>query len=284
MNRSALVLGATGGIGSETARALLDAGYRVRALCRRPEAARTAYPELAAVEWVRGDAMNAADVVAAANGMSVVVHALNPPGYRNWGGLVLPMLENSITAAKAAGARLVLPGTVYNFGPNRPALVDESVEQKPITRKGKIRVALEERLRRAASEGVPVLVVRAGDFFGPRAQNSWFAQGFVKRGRPLRSVVYPGRPEASHAWAYLPDLARTIVLLLERDAELGVRYLWQTSLLLDNRKLVAFLGEEPHTPLAEALEVTLDGLGCMRPAAGAERGARDGNTAAALGA
>ena len=28
------------------------------------------------------------------------------------------------------------------------------------------------------------------------------------------------------------------------------------------RKLVAFLGEEPHTPTAQALGETLDGLGC----------------------
>ena len=54
--------------------------------------------------------MNADDVVAAAAGVSVVVHAANPPGYRNWKGLPLPMLESTIAAAKAAGARIVLPG------------------------------------------------------------------------------------------------------------------------------------------------------------------------------
>jgi nucleoside-diphosphate-sugar epimerase len=116
----------------------------------------------------------------------------------------------------------------------------------------------------------------------------------------------------------LPDLAATIVRLVERDAELGafevfhfrghafergvefaeatraaagsprapirrfpwlaiyllaplvetfgemleMRYLWRSSRLLDNRKLVQFLGSEPHTPLAEALAATLAGLGC----------------------
>lgn len=46
-----------------------------------------------------------------------------------------------------------------------------------------------------------------------------------------------------------------------------MRYLWQRSLLLDNRKLRSFLGEEPHTPLERALRQTLGGLGCMPPAA-----------------
>ncbi len=322
MNRSALIIGATGGIGSETARALLASGFRVRGLTRDPEGARRSQPELAGVEWVAGDAMTTDDVVRAAAGVGIVVHAANPPGYRNWAGTVLPMLESSIAAAKAAGARLVLPGTVYNFGPNAPATVDESVSQEPVTRKGKIRVAMERRLRDASREGVRVLVVRAGDFFGSHGKNNWFSQGLVKPGRVLRSVVYPGRHDAGHSWAYLPDLARTIVKLVERDAELGafevfhfrghsfargveiaeatraaagmpkapirrfpwfaiyllapfietfremleMRYLWESSLLLDNKKLVGFLGEEPHTPLEQALSTTLSELGCMTAA------------------
>jgi hypothetical protein len=40
------------------------------------------------------------DVQRAAEGVQVIVHAVNPPGYRNWGGLVLPMTDNSIAAAR----------------------------------------------------------------------------------------------------------------------------------------------------------------------------------------
>jgi NAD(P)H-binding len=84
MNRTALIVGATGGIGSETARALIARGWTVRALSRNPKQAAERSAGLGAVEWVQGDAMNASEVVAAAAGVSVVVHAVNPPGYRNW--------------------------------------------------------------------------------------------------------------------------------------------------------------------------------------------------------
>jgi nucleoside-diphosphate-sugar epimerase len=317
MNRTALIIGATGGIGSETARALVASGWTVRALHRNPKQAAGRLAWLGPIEWVQGDAMNADDVVAAAAGVSVVVHAANPPGYRNWKGLPLPMLESTIAAAKAAGARIVLPGNVYNFGDDALPLVSESAPQHPETRKGGIRVAMEERLKDAARSGVSVLIVRAGDFFGSTGANTWFSQGIVKPGRPLRSVTYPGKRDVGHAWAYLPDLAETIVRLLEREADLqpfdvfhfgghwfdrGVdiadatrraagapqapirrfpwfaiyllapfvetfrellemRYLWTTRLQLDNRKLVAFLGREPHTPLDTALRETLKGLG-----------------------
>jgi nucleoside-diphosphate-sugar epimerase len=132
-------------------------------------------------------------------------------------------------------------------------------------------------------------------------------------------VTYPGKPDVGHAWAYLPDVAATVVRLLDREADLApfdvfhfgghwfergiaiaeatrdaarvprapirrfpwfaiyllapfvetfremleMRYLWTTPLRLDNTKLVAFLGEEPHTPLDVALLDTLRGLGCL---------------------
>jgi len=318
MAKTALVIGATGGVGSEIARVLVARGFRVRALHRDPAQAKARMASLGAVEWLKGDAMNAEDVLRASSGVSLVVHAANPPGYRNWKGLALPMLENSIAAARAAGARLVFPGTVYNFGPETFPLVAESAPQRPKTRKGAIRVAMEERLLQAAREGVPVLIVRAGDFFGAAGQNSWFSQALVKSGKPLRWMLYPGKRNVGHAWAYLPDLAETIAQLLEREAELGsfecfhfdghwfergveiaeatrrvacaphariwgfpwalvyllspfvetfremieMRYLWSTALRLDNSKLLAFLGREPHTPLDQALRATLRELGC----------------------
>jgi nucleoside-diphosphate-sugar epimerase len=74
---SVLVLGATGGIGGEVARQLRDAGWDVRALRRR--ASQPIEPR-DGMTWVRGDAMKAEDVRAAAQGCSVLVHAVNPPG------------------------------------------------------------------------------------------------------------------------------------------------------------------------------------------------------------
>jgi nucleoside-diphosphate-sugar epimerase len=212
----ALVLGSTGGIGSHVTKMLLQRGWRVRSLSRR------AVTEDAAAnqEFLVGDAMNREDVLRAAEGAELIVHAVNPPGYRNWGALVLPMLENTIHAAETVGARILLPGTVYNFGPDAfPALTEES-PQNPRTRKGAIRSEMESRLRAASTRGVPVLIVRAGDFFGPGAQNNWFSQGLVKPGKRITNVTNPGKPGVGHQWAYLPDVAETMGQLLDRRGEL----------------------------------------------------------------
>ncbi|WP_119742064.1 NAD-dependent epimerase/dehydratase family protein [Pseudomonas sp. Larv2_ips] len=314
-----LVLGATGGIGGEVARQMRAAGWEVCALTRDVDKARR---ENAGFSWIKGDALNRQEVLAAAHGCAVIVHAVNPPGYRNWAELVIPMIDNTVAAAIAEGATIVLPGTVYNFGPDAFPVLHEDSPQHPQTRKGAIRVQLEQRLEQASRQGARVLIVRAGDFFGARVANNWFAQGLVKPGKPVHAVSYPGAPGVAHQWAYLPDVARTMLELIERRASLDafarfhmaghvdtdgtqmtraiqrvvlrrtghqprvgrfpwwlmkliapfvvtvremleMRYLWQTPLLLDNRRLVAALGQEPHTPLKQAVEATLADLGCL---------------------
>ncbi|MDA5634021.1 MULTISPECIES: NAD-dependent epimerase/dehydratase family protein [Rhizobium/Agrobacterium group] len=212
----ALIVGANGGVGSHVAKMLLQRGWRVRALTRQqaPSGATDG------IERVTGDAMNRQDVVEAAKGATLIVHAVNPPGYRNWDRQVLPMLDNTIAAAEACGARIVFPGSVYNFGPDAFPLLTEDSPQKPFTRKGTLRVEMERRLKMASMRGVPVLIVRAGDFFGPDAKNNWFSQMLVRPGKPVRSVQNPAAPYAGHQWAYLPDVAETIGRLLDRSGDL----------------------------------------------------------------
>jgi len=215
--RTALVLGATGGVGGAIAKALLARGWTVRGLVRSPSAELA--QKMPGVDWRKGDAMIRSDVVSAAQGASAIVHAVNPEGYRNWETLVLPMIENTIAAARSVGgARIVLPGTIYNFDPARTPVVDAATPQEPRSRKGRVRVALEQLLADAAPE-VPSLILRAGDFFGPGVRSSWFSQAMVRPGTPLRHIVNPARG-SGHSWAYLPDLAETFAQLLEVEDRL----------------------------------------------------------------
>ena len=316
--KNVLVLGATGGIGGEMAHRLHARGWHVRALHRQAGQI-AARPGMHKFDWISGDAMQRADVVAAARGVDVIVHAVNPPGYRRWAELVLPMMDNSIAAAQAFGARIVLPGTVYNYGPDVLPELQVDSPQHPVTRKGAIRVQMEQRLQTAATEGVRSLIVRAGDFFGPQAGNNWFSMGLVKPGKTPASIIYPGKRGVGHQWTYLPDLAETMARLLEQEASLEtfarfhmnghwdadgaqmtdairrvlgnarlpvrsfpwwllgpaapfvplfremkeMRYLWQQPVRMDNVRLLQVLGEEPHTPLDEAVRATMEGLGCL---------------------
>ncbi len=208
------ILGITGGVGGSVAKALLSHGFRLRALARDPAALSREWATNPAVELIPGDAMRVEDVIRAAEGCAAIIHGVNPAGYRNWGKLVLPMIDNTIAAAHAAGgARIVLPGTLYNFDPAATPLVDQNSPQDPRGEKGRVRKELEHRLESAAAAGIPVLILRAGDFFGPNARSNWFSQAMVKPGRPVRRIVNPGMG-VGHSWAYLPDLSETFARLI----------------------------------------------------------------------
>lgn len=314
--KTLLVIGATGGIGSEVAKAFGQAGWQIRALTRKPKVAAKSYAALGRIDWCKGDALKATDVAKAAKGVDAIFHGANPPGYVKWREQAIPMLAHSIAAAKASGARLLFPGNVYNFGSDAWPLLSETSPQNPPTQKGVIRIEMESMI---AAADTPSLIVRAGDFFGAHAPGSWLQNAMVKPGKPIKSVVYPGIHDKGHAWAYLPDLAQTFLRLMGEEARLAdhevfhfrghtfergvdmakavvrvagdenmkiknlpwaiirlaspfagtlralleMRYLWRQTVELDNAKLVAFLGAEPHTPLDDALHEALNGLGCL---------------------
>lgn len=220
-DRTALVIGVTGSFGGHAAAALIRHGWAVRALARDVAAARAKASRCMPIEWIAGDAMKADDVVRAAMGATVIVHAANPPGYRNWRGLALPMLASTIGAAETSGARIVLPGNVYNYAPDSGTRITETAPQQPATRKGRIRVEMEQMLRAAVGRGAKALVLRAGDFFGPAAPNSSLHWLTTRRGGRVRSVYTPGPGGVGHAYAYLPDLAETLARLLDREADLA---------------------------------------------------------------
>lgn len=212
-DQSICILGINGTIGTPIASALLQRGLRVRALVRDRQVAIRRWRGPTGIDWIEGDVMNRDAVIRSADGAGTIVHAVSPPGYRDWEKTVLPMIDNTIAAARAVGgARIVLPGTIYNFDPARTPVLTEHSPQEPTTVKGCIRAELERRLETASSD-CPVLILRAGDFIGPDARSSWFAQALVQSGKPITRLINPGKG-VGHSWAYLPDLAATFAQLL----------------------------------------------------------------------
>lgn len=63
---------------------------------------------------------------------------------------------------------------------------------------------------------------------------------------------------------WLLTLASPFVVTFREMREM--RYLWHVPVRMDNARLIEVLGHEPHTPLDEAVEATLRGMGCIRNA------------------
>lgn len=215
MQQRVLILGARGRFGLAAARAFADAGWQVVGHMRPGAQVPKEMANDARVAWVACDLHDVAAVAKAARAADVVVHALNPH-YTNkaWKAEAMPLTEAAIEVTRALGATLMFMGNIYNFGKDMPAVLREDTPQRAHTVKGQVRMAMEALI---AQSGVRAVVIRAGDFFGS-GRGSWFDQAMVKNIHK-GVLTYPGQHHIATAWAYLPDLARTFVLVAHKRAE-----------------------------------------------------------------
>ena len=212
MSGRILVLGAAGRLGYAAAEAFRIAGWSVTSLVR-PGAAHRAPRGTRIVETI-----DRRDAIEAALGIDVVLHALNPP-FKSWRRMALPHAYAAIEAAETAGATLLFPGNLYNYGAGMPSVIDEATSMAPTTRKGDIRVEIEQRMQEASERGMRTIILRAGDFYGS-GRGSWFDLVIAKQ-LARNEVTYPGPLDVVHEWAYLPDLAGAMVALAEARERLG---------------------------------------------------------------
>ncbi len=209
----ALVLGANGRLGAAAVQAFAAAGWAVLAQARRTPAALPRGATHLAIELA-----DTAALAQAAAGARVVVYAVNPL-YTQWPTQAMPLFHQGLAVAQRLNASFMLPGNVYNFGAQMPPVLNEHTPQQPTTPKGRIRVEMESELRALAAQGrLRSIVIRAGDFFGA-GSGSWMDLVITKSLRQGK-LVYPGPLHLTHAWAYLPDLARAFVAAASRRDEL----------------------------------------------------------------
>ena len=212
--KTVLVLGANGGVGKVVAKAFLQKGWRVLGLVR---AGKTTDEGIIPIH---ADLFDAPAVAEVAGKVDIVFNGLNVP-YPVWAKEALPMYEAAADVVEALGARQIYPGSVYNFGSSMPPILTPQTPFAADTLKGRIRVSIEAMLQSRAEAGrLRTIVIRAGDFFGSDAPNSWM-NALVARDLGKGKIVTPGKKKTVHAWAFLPDLAATVVKLAEIEQGLG---------------------------------------------------------------
>lgn len=231
------VLGANGGLGAAVAAELAGRGHAVTAVSRHGGSGSPAGVEVAAADLGRLE-----DTVAATAGADVVVMAAVPP-YARWAAELPDLVEHALAGAAAAGARLVMCDNLYAYGaPDTP--ITEATPEHPVTRKGRLRAALGQRLLRAHEEGrCAVVLGRFSDAFGPTGRNSAvhaLGLGPALAGRPLRALVDADQP---HTFHYLPDAARGLAALIERPEADGRAWILPAAPPLTQRQLLTLIAD-----------------------------------------
>ena len=172
----ALVLGATGFIGGQIARAALTAGYAVRSLRRRHTVG--ALADIADhVEWVTGDLDDLDSLVQSALGCDVLFHAAAhyPESSRDIPGQVAyarAQMERVLEAARQAGIeRLIYTSSLTTVGP--PSEPGRLANERDFYTPGSGNSAYYdakyamEQLALGAADGLSVVVLLPSAVFGP---------------------------------------------------------------------------------------------------------------------
>ena len=196
-----------GPVGMTTAEELVRRGHEVRVHSRGGGIS------TATVEHRQVDATDADALTAAAAGASSLYNAVNP-AYTRWATDWPPVAAALLTTAEHTGAVLVTMSNLYGYGRPSGPMTPESPQAATDT-KGRVRVQMWRAALTAHEAGrVRVTEARAADFVGPQvpaSQSHLMRQlDAVRRGR--RAWVI-GDPDAPRTWAYLPDVAATLVAL-----------------------------------------------------------------------
>jgi nucleoside-diphosphate-sugar epimerase len=122
-------------------------------------------------------------------------------------------MTNVVEACAVTQARIVFIDNLYQLGPQD----EPRREDMPLTALGEKPAILAEvtRIWMAASPRVRVTALRCPDFYGPGVDVSHIgATGFgrIAQGKPALLLAPPDTP---HDFAYVPDIARAAVTLLD---------------------------------------------------------------------
>jgi len=200
-----------GPTGAATAQVLAARGQVVRV------AQRTRPADLpAGVDFVTCDVLDADDVQRALAGAKQAVVTIGFEYRREvWRSAWPRAMANLLAAAEAGDVRIVHVDNMYMYGPQHDAL-HEDMPLAAYGAKPTVRAQITRMWQTAAREGrVRWAALRAPDFYGPGVRNSHMGDtGLVQvaKGGTAQLLMSPDLP---HAFAYVPDIGRAAVTLLD---------------------------------------------------------------------
>jgi nucleoside-diphosphate-sugar epimerase len=247
-----VVLGAGRGIGREITRQLVADGREVRAVTRSggvPDGAKD----------VRADLMDRASTIEAVQGASVIHMAANVP-YTSWVEMLPTMVDNTIAAAEAVGAKIVYADNLYAYGPVSGPITAATPE-RPVGPKEKLRSELGKRLRQAS---VPVTTCRSSDYYGPGGIGSLPGELAIKPMALGKGAMWFWPLDLPHTFAYLADTAKAQIVLGDDERADGKLWLTPAAETLTVREFIALtgrvLGNERKPLRLPAVAVTIGSL------------------------
>jgi dihydroflavonol-4-reductase len=240
MKGTVLLTGGTGFVGSHLAEEMVRAGWRVRALVRKPDRLRW----LAGIdaEIAKGDVQDPSSLPQALKGVDLVIHCA---------GLTKANTRREYMSANGDGTRALVQASIESgvrrfvfcssqaaAGPStseRPRVEEDPPE--PLTDYGASKLEGEKAVREADGD-LEWVVLRPSAIFGPR--DSQFLPIFRTVTKLRRYPVF-GSDERHYSWIYVRDFVAALTTVAEVEKGLDETY---------------FVGSEQPTTWREVSQIT----------------------------
>ncbi|EOR94682.1 Nucleoside-diphosphate-sugar epimerase [Arcticibacter svalbardensis MN12-7] len=243
------ILGANGTIATALVPVLQAHQENIRLVSRTPK-------PIAGAEVMAADVLNYDQVLQALQG-STVVYLLIGITYnaKLWQQEWPIIMDNTIRACKATGAKLIFFDNVYMYG-KVDGVMTEETPYKPISKKGKVRAEIASMLLKEMKAGtIKAAIARAVDFYGPGVTDKSAASILVfsnmQKGKKAQWLINADLPRA---YNFVPDCAQAIYILATRDEAIGeVWHLPSVNPPLTGRQFIALVAK--HMNASDKVQV-----------------------------
>lgn len=214
--KKALVLGASGSMGYAIVNELCGRGIHVVAFARNKERLGALFSGNKHVEVVAGDVFVKEDIMNAAKDVDIIFHVVNIP-YSDWEKQQEKLLINILEVSKHYGIKLGIVDNIYAYGRQGEGLVKEEAKKRPHTKKGKIRLQLEEMAKQA---NVRMFIAHFPGFYGPNAEST-LVHHTLKGILANKMSSFVGDKKIAREYIFTPDGAKAMVELALHDEAYG---------------------------------------------------------------
>lgn len=210
------ILGAGGAIGNALTDELLKNKQTIRSVSRSGKA-----PE--GTEVIKADIHSYPDLAKSIEGADVVYLLAGLQYNRKvWAEQWPGIMQNTIDACKAAGAKLIFFDNVYMYGKVEGKMTEET-PYNPCSKKGEIRAQIAGKLQEEIKSGnIKASIARSADFYGPYATfvsiPYVMALDKLLKGKKAQWLVNAKTP---HSYTYTRDCGKALSMMAGDEASFG---------------------------------------------------------------
>lgn len=213
--KKVIVLGATGGTGAAIVEELINREIQTIAFGRSISKLNQLKQKLGNSELLTlhvGNAFDEMNIYEASKAVDVIFQCVAVP-YHEMEKSQISLGKAIMTAADKLGKKIVFVDGIYPYGKATKEFVDEDHSKEPHTKKGKIKLELENLILSDQWKNAIPLIVRLPDYYGPSSNlNSYLGMTILNISKGKISS-YIGSLNIPREFIYLPDAANMIVEL-----------------------------------------------------------------------